>query len=103
MRPDGCVRVSDLVCVIFRSGQVYGNLLRRGIVKLASPRLSSPTQLDLPGLQRIVENDSKKRYMLLKGPDDTSPTTDEIWWIRANQGHSLKVPLDICLHWLKPR
>lgn len=69
MRPDGYVRVSDL---------------------LASPRLSSPTQLDLAGLQRMVENDSKKRYMLLKGPDDTSPTAGEIWWIRANQGHSLK-------------
>ncbi|KAN0121143.1 Phosphotransferase KptA/Tpt1 [Russula decolorans] len=70
MRPDGYVRVSDL---------------------LASPRLSSPTQLDLAGLQSIVENDSKKRYMLLKGPDDTSPTAgDEVWWIRANQGHSLK-------------
>jgi RNA:NAD 2'-phosphotransferase (TPT1/KptA family) len=32
MRPDGYVRVSDLVRVIFRSGQAYGNLLRRGIV-----------------------------------------------------------------------
>jgi len=67
-------------------------------VKLASPRLSSsPTQpLDLAGLQRIVENDSKKRYMLLKSPDDTAPTADEVWWIRANQGHSLKeVKLDL--------
>jgi len=69
MRLDGYVRVSDL---------------------LASPRLSSPTQLDLAGLQRIVENDSKQRYMLLKGPDDTSPAAGEIWWIRANQGHSMK-------------
>jgi RNA:NAD 2'-phosphotransferase (TPT1/KptA family) len=33
MRPDGYVRVSDLVRVITRSGQVYGNVLRRGIVK----------------------------------------------------------------------
>jgi 2'-phosphotransferase len=72
MRPDGYVRVSDL---------------------LASPRLS---QLDLAGLQRIVENDSKKRYMLLKGPDDTAPTAGDVWWIRANQGHSLKeVKLDL--------
>jgi 2'-phosphotransferase len=45
----------------------------------------------------MVENDSKKRYMLLNGPDDTSPTAGEIWWIRANQGHSMKVPLDICI------
>ncbi len=39
----------------------------------------------------MVENDSKKRYMLLKGPDDTAPMAGEVWWIRANQGHSLKV------------
>ena len=58
-------------------------------IKLASPRLSS--QLDLAGLQGIVENDSKKRYMLAKGPDDTAPMAGEVWWIRANQGHSLKV------------
>jgi len=32
MRPDGYVRVSDLVRVTFRSGKVYGNLLRRRIV-----------------------------------------------------------------------
>jgi 2'-phosphotransferase len=62
--------------------------LRRENVKLASPRLS---QLDLAGLQRIVEDDSKKRYMLLKGPDDTAPTAGDVWWIRANQGHSMKV------------
>ncbi|KAI0299153.1 phosphotransferase KptA/Tpt1 [Russula brevipes] len=52
MRPDGYVRVSDL---------------------LASPRLSSShTPLDLAALQRIVENDAKKRYMLLEGPDETA-------------------------------
>jgi len=75
MRPDGYVRVNDL---------------------LASPRLSSPTQLDLATLQRIVESDSKKRYMLLESPDEVAPTAGEIWWIRANQGHSLKeVKLDL--------
>ena len=38
-----------------------------------------------------MENDSKKRYMLIEGPDDTTPTAGKVWWIRANQGHSLKV------------
>ena len=38
-----------------------------------------------------MENDLKKRYMLIEGPDDTTPTAGEVWWIRANQGHSLKV------------
>lgn len=39
----------------------------------------------------MVESDSKKRYMLLEGPDDTAPMAGDVWWIRANQGHSLKV------------
>ncbi|KAI9464531.1 KptA family-domain-containing protein [Lactarius psammicola] len=75
MRPDGYVRVNDL---------------------LALPRLSSSTQLDLATLQRLVENDSKNRYMLRKCPDEAAPTADDIWWICANQGHSLKaVKLDL--------
>ena len=65
-------------------------------MKLASPRLSSPAQLDLATLQRIVESDSKKRYMLLESPDEAAPTAGEIWWIRANQGHSLKVTRHAC-------
>ncbi|KAH9175960.1 KptA family-domain-containing protein [Lactarius sanguifluus] len=69
MRSDGYVRVNDL---------------------LALPRLSSPAQLDLATLQRLVENDSKSRYMLHEGPDEAAPTAGDIWWIRANQGHSLK-------------
>lgn len=75
MRSDGYVRVNDL---------------------LALPRLSSPTQLDLPTLQRLVDNDSKNRYMLRQGPDEAAPTAGDIWWIRANQGHSLKaIELDL--------
>lgn len=65
-------------------------------MKLASPRLSSPTPLDLATLQRIVENDSKQRYMLLEGPDEAAPTAGAVWWIRANQGHSLKVTCHAC-------
>jgi len=75
MRSDGYIRVNDL---------------------LASPRLSSPTPLDFATLQRIVENDSKKRYMLLESPDEAAPTAGDVWWIRANQGHSLKeIQLDL--------
>ncbi|KAH9975823.1 KptA family-domain-containing protein [Lactifluus volemus] len=74
MRPDGYVRITDL---------------------LASSRLSSYT-LDLAALQSIVENDNKNRFKLFKGPDDASPMDGEIWWIRANQGHSMKtVNLDL--------
>ena len=39
MRPDGYVRVSDLVRVIVCFGQVYGNLLRRGIVKASFTKI----------------------------------------------------------------
>jgi len=75
MRSDGYVRVNDI---------------------LALPRLSSHTQLDLATLQRLVDNDSKNRYMLRQGPDEAAPTAGDIWWIRANQGHSLKaVELDL--------
>jgi 2'-phosphotransferase len=99
MRPDGYVRVSDLVCLhilfFFEKTTVERTRERRDHVKrkkLASPRLSSShTPLDLAALQRIVENDAKKRYMLLEGPDETAPMAGDVWWIRANQGHSLKV------------
>lgn len=69
MRPDGYIRVSDL---------------------LALPRVSSPTPLDLAALQRMVEGDSKQRYTLIQGPDETTPMAGDVWWIRANQGHSMK-------------
>ena len=62
-------------------------------MKLALPRLSSHTQLDFATLQQIVENDAKGRYMLRQGPDEAAPTAGDIWWIRANQGHSLKVEI----------
>ncbi|KAH8110993.1 KptA family-domain-containing protein [Phellopilus nigrolimitatus] len=62
MRSDGYVRVSDL---------------------LAIPRLRS---VDFPTLERLVQTDSKERYHLLF----ESQETGDPWWIRANQGHSIK-------------
>ncbi|KAJ7044155.1 KptA family-domain-containing protein [Mycena alexandri] len=58
MRPDGCVKVTDL---------------------LANPKLST---LNLEALQEIVKADTKQRYDL--------KFDDGIWWIKANQGHSIK-------------
>ncbi|KAJ3756189.1 phosphotransferase KptA/Tpt1, partial [Lentinula raphanica] len=60
MRPDGYVKVVDL---------------------LENPKIKSQS-LDLAGLQHIVEADSKQRYSLICENDD--------WWIKANQGHSIK-------------
>ena len=41
-------------------------------------------------LERIVQEDAKMRYHLLLEPDQTG-TSSDIWWIRANQGHTMKV------------
>jgi 2'-phosphotransferase len=41
-------------------------------------------------LQDIVRLDQKQRFHLLLEPRSSDSPSD-IWWIRANQGHSLKV------------
>ncbi len=41
-------------------------------------------------LQKIVDADVKQRYELISEAA-SDPTTEEIWLIKANQGHSLKV------------
>jgi len=67
MRPDGYVNVIHL---------------------LANPKVKSQS-LDLAGLQEIVKADSKQRYDLMEDAEGG-------WWIRANQGHSIKtIKLDL--------
>ncbi|KAF8074672.1 KptA family-domain-containing protein [Lyophyllum atratum] len=67
MRPDGYVNVTDL---------------------LANPKMKGQG-LDLAGLQEIVKADLKKRYDLMED-------AEAAWWIRANQGHSIKtIKLDL--------
>ncbi|KAF8625027.1 hypothetical protein AX17_006941 [Amanita inopinata Kibby_2008] len=63
MREDGYVRVDDL---------------------LVNKRIKSQG-LTLEGLKEIVKDDVKQRYGLLFEADEG------VWWIRANQGHSMKV------------
>ncbi|PAV19632.1 trna phosphotransferase 1 [Pyrrhoderma noxium] len=65
MRPDGYVRVKDL---------------------LALPKLQT---VDFPTLERIVQRDAKARYNLLLEESEKS-SLENVWWIRANQGHSIK-------------
>lgn len=43
-------------------------------------------------LEEIVKNDSKSRFRLTSETDAASGL--EVWWIRANQGHSMKVCLN---------
>ncbi|KAI0039661.1 hypothetical protein FA95DRAFT_1001351 [Auriscalpium vulgare] len=74
MREDGFVRVADL---------------------LATPKIQT-TGLHLERLQEIVRADGKQRYTLLEGPDAARAEAGDVWWIRANQGHSMKdVKLDL--------
>ncbi|RDB15820.1 putative tRNA 2'-phosphotransferase [Hypsizygus marmoreus] len=71
MRADGYVKVTDL---------------------LANPKLKGQG-LELARLKEIVAADAKKRYDLIsEGEGD-----EAVWWIRANQGHSIKtVKLELC-------
>ncbi|KZT70806.1 hypothetical protein DAEQUDRAFT_667090 [Daedalea quercina L-15889] len=72
MRPDGYVRVDAL---------------------LAIPKMR---EMDFSTLEEVVKNDSKGRYDLKCEMDVSSEPLKEVWWIRANQGHSLKeVKLDL--------
>lgn len=61
MREDGYVKATDL---------------------FANPKIKSQG-LTLDGLKAIVQADAKKRY-------DLTEETPGVWWIRANQGHSMK-------------
>lgn len=76
VRPDGYARVSDV---------------------LANATFKDVTFLQL---QEIVNRDQKNRYHLLFEPCSTPSTnsSNDVWWIRANQGHSIKdIKLDLQL------
>ena len=42
-------------------------------------------------LQNMVQKDAKTRFSLIQEPDPKTGSPEPIWWIRANQGHSMKV------------
>ncbi|EIN09458.1 hypothetical protein PUNSTDRAFT_51732 [Punctularia strigosozonata HHB-11173 SS5] len=65
MRSDGFVRVSDL---------------------LKHEKLRN---LDFPTLERLVQDNDKQRYTLVCEPEGAK-TGNDIWWIGARQGHSMK-------------
>ncbi|RDB15959.1 tRNA 2'-phosphotransferase 1 [Hypsizygus marmoreus] len=76
MRPDGYVSVKEL---------------------LGHPRLRG---VDILMLENVVKTDSKKRFTLMFEPHAQevpgSSSEPNIWWIRANQGHTLSdVELDL--------
>ena len=49
------------------------------------PKLHS---VDFTTLERVVLADKKSRYKMISEIDETGAL---VWWIRANQGHSIKV------------
>jgi len=75
MRPDGFVKVDDL----FKRPKLKG--------------------LDFPTLEKLVKDNAKQRFQLLFEPATASDASasaggagaNGTWWIRANQGHTLKV------------
>jgi 2'-phosphotransferase len=47
--------------------------------------------MTLESLQDMVQKDAKTRFSLIQEPDLKEGSTELVWWIRANQGHSMKV------------
>lgn len=60
--------------------------------QLVHPKLAGQS-VDLTGLQEIVKADVKQRYTLIEEPGEAAEAAT-VWWIRANQGHSIKVRPD---------
>jgi RNA:NAD 2'-phosphotransferase (TPT1/KptA family) len=88
MRPDGYVRVTDLVSP--DRNDIPCTICQCFKPKMRAPKLAN--SLDFPALKEIVQSDSKRRYTFLYEPDPTSGSNEAIWWIRAtDQGHSIKV------------
>ncbi|KAF8586370.1 hypothetical protein K439DRAFT_1341045 [Ramaria rubella] len=83
--------ISKHLSYILRHGAIKQGIRMRddGFVKvteiLAIPRFHS---VDFMTLERIVQDDVKKRYNLLYEPG--AEGMDGLWWIRANQGHSIE-------------
>lgn len=97
-RDDPRVRVSKSLSWLLRHGAKNAGLDMRddGYAKV-SDVLSNPMFRDInfSQLQEIVSKDQKQRFHLLTEPRSSDSPSD-IWWIRANQGHSLKtVTLDM--------
>ncbi|KAF9511373.1 hypothetical protein BS47DRAFT_1346888 [Hydnum rufescens UP504] len=88
------VRVSKTLSYILRHGAAKESLVMRadGYVKvtelLARPMMKS---VDFTMIQKIVADNAKQRFSLKFEPANGVEKEDGIWWIRANQGHSIKV------------
>jgi len=87
------IRISKSLSWLLRHGAEKAglNIRRDGYAKV-SDVLSNPMFRDVTfmQLQDIVKRDQKSRYHLLFEPQTSGSTGADVWWIRANQGHSMK-------------
>lgn len=86
LRPDGFVRVDDLVRLFLSSSARQCKLTCRTAAQMKRPKLKG---CDMATLERIVRDNAKQRFSMRTEPTGVDGA-DELW-IRANQGHSVKV------------
>ncbi|KAF8836951.1 hypothetical protein BDN67DRAFT_910139 [Paxillus ammoniavirescens] len=93
------VRLSKSLSWLLRHGAEKANLhIRQDGYAKVSDVLSNPMFRDVtfPNIQDIVKRDQKSRYHLLLEPQTPEASGTDVWWIRANQGHSVKdIKLDL--------
>jgi len=93
------IRISKSLSWLLRHGAEKAglNIRQDGYAKV-SDVLSNPMFRDVTftHLQDIVKRDQKSRYHLLFEPQTSGSAGADVWWIRANQGHSMKtIELDL--------
>ncbi|CAG8467860.1 595_t:CDS:2 [Ambispora gerdemannii] len=92
-KDDPTVRLSKTLSYILRHGAAKEGLQLRsdGYVKvdelLKLPKLRGKTFADI---ETVVQNNDKQRFKLLEEESSTGDGKSE-WYIRANQGHTVKV------------
>ncbi|KAG9309892.1 KptA family-domain-containing protein, partial [Chiua virens] len=93
------VRLSKSLSWLLRHGAEKSGLSIRqdGYAKVADVLANSMFRdVTFQELQQIVKRDQKSRYHLLFEPQTSESSGTDVWWIRANQGHSMKnVELDL--------
>ncbi|KAF9219719.1 hypothetical protein BS17DRAFT_769789 [Gyrodon lividus] len=93
------VRFSKSLSWLLRHGAEKAGLhIRQDGYAKVSDVLSNPMFRDVTfaNLQDVVKRDQKSRYHLLLEPQTLESSGSDVWWIRANQGHSMKdVKLDL--------
>ncbi|TPX66382.1 hypothetical protein SpCBS45565_g04519 [Spizellomyces sp. 'palustris'] len=91
IRADGYVLVDDLVNDIFVTPSLRA-LATSTVVhtQLKHPRLKSAS---LTIIQQVVQANDKQRFTLVQEPVEA--THQKVWLIRANQGHTLEVEVEM--------